>query len=121
MVSKNRLARLRPKGNLMFEHKGGEITAAEVGKMPSSKAVGAVFNNSNISTNIGYLHESSGTMDPTHLTHPAQANVYSSLQNSIQLHYHFSHTSDVCNLLSSQKLLIEIFHLLARSDGFQGI
>jgi hypothetical protein len=81
MVSKCRLARLRLKGNLIFEHKGGEITAAEVGKMPNSKAVGAIFNNSNISTNIGYLHESSGTVDPTHLTHPAQANVYYTLSS----------------------------------------
>jgi hypothetical protein len=49
--------RLRLKGNLIFEHEGGEITASEVGKMPNSKAIGAIFNNSNISTNIGYLHE----------------------------------------------------------------
>jgi hypothetical protein len=49
--------RLRLKGNLIFEHEGGEISAAEIGKMPNSKAIGAIFNNSNISTNIGYLHE----------------------------------------------------------------
>jgi hypothetical protein len=54
--------RLPLKVNLIFEHEGGKITASEVGKMPNSKAVGAVFNNSNISTNIGARGKSSGTM-----------------------------------------------------------
>jgi hypothetical protein len=49
--------RIRLKGTLIFEHEGGEITAAEVGKMPNSCVIGARFNDSNISTNIGYLHE----------------------------------------------------------------
>jgi hypothetical protein len=49
--------RIRLKGNLIFEHEGVEITAAEVGKMPNSCVIGARFNDSNISTNIGYLHE----------------------------------------------------------------
>jgi hypothetical protein len=49
--------RIRLKGNLIFEHERGEISAADVGKMPNSKAIGAIFDNSNISTKIGYLHE----------------------------------------------------------------
>jgi hypothetical protein len=49
--------RVRLKGNLIFEHKGRAITAAEVGEMPNSCVIGARFNNSNISTNIGFLHE----------------------------------------------------------------
>jgi hypothetical protein len=49
--------RLRLKGNLIFQHEGGEITSADVEKMPGSKVVGACFNGSNISVNIGFLHE----------------------------------------------------------------
>jgi hypothetical protein len=49
--------RLRLKENLIFEHEGGEITAGDVGKMPGSHVVGARFNDSNIITNIGFLHE----------------------------------------------------------------
>jgi hypothetical protein len=49
--------RVRLKGNLIFEHDGGEITAEDVGKLPGSKAIGAKFHKSDISTNIGFLHE----------------------------------------------------------------
>jgi len=49
--------RIRLKGNLIFQHEGGEVAASEVGKLPGSCAIGASFNDSNISTNIGYLHE----------------------------------------------------------------
>ncbi|GHT95933.1 hypothetical protein FACS1894122_13870 [Alphaproteobacteria bacterium] len=49
--------RVRLKGNLIFQHEGGEITAAEVGKMDGSRVIGARFNDSDISTNIGFLHE----------------------------------------------------------------
>ncbi|GHT93279.1 hypothetical protein FACS1894122_08270 [Alphaproteobacteria bacterium] len=49
--------RVRLKGNLIFQHEGGEITAAEVGKMDGSRVIGARFNGSDISTNIGFLHE----------------------------------------------------------------
>ena len=49
--------RIRLKGSLVFEHEGGEITASDIGKMPESCVIGAIFNDSNINTNIGYLHE----------------------------------------------------------------
>jgi hypothetical protein len=49
--------RVRLKGNLIFQHEGGDITAADVGKMDGSLAIGARFNGSDISTNIGFLHE----------------------------------------------------------------
>ena len=49
--------RIRLKGSLIFEHEGREFAASEVGKMPESCVIGAIFNDSNISTNIGYLHE----------------------------------------------------------------
>jgi hypothetical protein len=49
--------RIRLKGNLIFEHEGEEITAADVRRMPKASVIGACFNGSNIRTNIGYLHE----------------------------------------------------------------
>jgi len=49
--------RIRLKGNLAFQHEGRKITATDAGKTPESCVIGASFNNSNISTNIGYLHE----------------------------------------------------------------
>ena len=48
---------IRIKGNLIFEHEGGEITAVEVGGLRGSRAIGARFSNSDVVTNIGYLHE----------------------------------------------------------------
>jgi hypothetical protein len=49
--------RIRLKGNLIFEHEGEEITAADIRRMPKASVIGACFNGSNIRTNIGYLHE----------------------------------------------------------------
>jgi len=49
--------RIRLKGNLIFQNKGERITVADIGKMPGSRIAGVNFNGSNISTNIGYLHE----------------------------------------------------------------
>jgi hypothetical protein len=49
--------RVRLKGNLIFQHEGKNITAKDVGKLPNSKAIGVKFNDSDIQTNLGYLHE----------------------------------------------------------------
>jgi hypothetical protein len=49
--------RIRIKGNTNFMHEGGLIDGNYVGKMDGNRALGATFNNSNITTNIGYLHE----------------------------------------------------------------
>lgn len=49
--------RIRIKGNTIFIHKGGLIEGSYVGKMDGKRAIGATFNDSNVTTNIGYLHE----------------------------------------------------------------
>jgi hypothetical protein len=54
---------LRTKGNYIFTHDGGEIDAEYVGELPDQMAIGAVFNNTNVQTNIGYMRED-GYDDP---------------------------------------------------------
>jgi hypothetical protein len=48
---------IRLRGNLIFQHDGGEISAIEVGILPGGVAIGAKFQNSEIKTNIGFLQE----------------------------------------------------------------
>ncbi|GHT94110.1 hypothetical protein FACS1894122_10420 [Alphaproteobacteria bacterium] len=40
-----------------IQYEGKNITAKDVGKLPGPKAIEADFNESNIQTNLGYLHE----------------------------------------------------------------
>ncbi|GHU22533.1 hypothetical protein FACS189472_15430 [Alphaproteobacteria bacterium] len=49
--------RVRLKGNLTFQYEGKNITAKDVGKLLGPRVIEAKFNESNIQTNLGYLHE----------------------------------------------------------------
>lgn len=49
--------RIRLKGNLIFQHDGGEITGNDAAKMKIESLENAKFNNTDITTNIGILHE----------------------------------------------------------------
>lgn len=49
--------RIRLKGNLIFQHEGGDITPQEAIEMKISGLTGACFNYTDISTNIGILWE----------------------------------------------------------------
>jgi hypothetical protein len=51
--------RIRLKGNLIFEHKGGEITAYDAAKNKIESLTDARFNNSDCITNIGIIWEHS--------------------------------------------------------------
>jgi hypothetical protein len=48
---------IRIKGNTQFEHEGGLIDGNYVGQMEGKLALGATFNKSAVTTNIGYLCE----------------------------------------------------------------
>ena len=50
--------RVRLKGNLIFQHDGGEITCGDALKLNLNSLTNASFNNTKITTNIGILHES---------------------------------------------------------------
>lgn len=49
--------RIHLKGNLIFQHEGGEITPSQAVEMKLAGLEKATFNNTSISTNIGILHE----------------------------------------------------------------
>lgn len=49
--------RVRLKGNLVFEHEGGEITGNDAALMNIASLEHAVFNGTKVATNIGILHE----------------------------------------------------------------
>jgi hypothetical protein len=55
--------RIRLKGNLIFKHEDAEITALQAAQMQITALENAIFNNTNIKTNIGILHES-GNKEP---------------------------------------------------------
>jgi hypothetical protein len=48
---------LRLKSNLILEHEGGEITTGEAAAKGIHNLINARFNNTNIHTNIGMVHE----------------------------------------------------------------
>lgn len=50
--------RIRLKGNMIFHHEGGEITSSQAINLNIAALENAIFNNTNIQTNIGILHES---------------------------------------------------------------
>ena len=50
--------RIRLKGNLIFQHEGGDIRSSQAINLNISALENATFNNTNIQTNIGILHES---------------------------------------------------------------
>ena len=50
--------RVRLKGNLIFQHDGGEVTCNDALKLKLNSLTNASFNNTKITTNIGILHES---------------------------------------------------------------
>lgn len=49
--------RIRLKGNLIFQHEGGEITPQDAHQLRLDSLENACFNKTDISTNIGTLHE----------------------------------------------------------------
>jgi hypothetical protein len=49
--------RIRLKGNLIFHHEGGEITPNDTIKAKITALESATFNNTEVTTNIGILHE----------------------------------------------------------------
>jgi hypothetical protein len=49
--------RIRLKGNLIFQHEGGEITGSQAVDLKIMSLEKAIFNNTSVSTNIGILHE----------------------------------------------------------------
>jgi hypothetical protein len=49
--------RIRLKGNLIFQHQGGDITPLAALKNNVSALENATFNDTNVTTNIGILHE----------------------------------------------------------------
>ena len=50
--------RIRLKGNLIFQHEGADIRASQAAEMQMTALENAIFNKTNISTNVGILHES---------------------------------------------------------------
>ena len=49
--------RIRLKGNLIFQHQGGDITGNDAVKQKLSSLKAATFNDTDITTNIGIIHE----------------------------------------------------------------
>ncbi len=49
--------RVRLKGNLIFSHEGGEITSGAAAKIKMTMLQNATFNNTDVTTNIGILHQ----------------------------------------------------------------
>lgn len=70
--------RIRLKGNLIFQHDGGDVTGNEAAQMKLTSLEGAVFNDTNTSTNIGILHEK-GHKEPWIIAMDCKPNKYSVL------------------------------------------
>lgn len=49
--------RIRLKSNLILDHEGGEITTGQAASMKMTQLENATFNNTNVKTHIGILHE----------------------------------------------------------------
>lgn len=49
--------RIRLKSNLILDHEGGEITTGQAASLKISQLENATFNNTNVKTHIGILHE----------------------------------------------------------------
>jgi len=67
--------RIRLKGNLIFQHDGGEITGSDAAKMKIKSLESAKFNDTDITTNIGILHEK-GHKEPWIIAMNCQPNEY---------------------------------------------
>ena len=70
--------RIRLKGNLIFQHDGGEITGSDAANMKIKSLENAKFNNTDIKTNIGILHES-GHKEPWIIAMNCKPNEYKTL------------------------------------------
>ena len=49
--------RIRLKSNLILDHQGGEITTGQAASLKMARLENATFNNTNVKTHIGILHE----------------------------------------------------------------
>lgn len=49
--------RIRLKSNLILDHEGGEITTGQAASLKMTRLENATFNNTNVKTHIGILHE----------------------------------------------------------------
>lgn len=67
--------RIRLKGNFIFDHEGGEITGNDAAKMKLKSLENATFNDTNVSTNIGILHEK-GHKEPWIIAMDCKPNKY---------------------------------------------
>jgi hypothetical protein len=75
--------RIRLKGNLIFNHQGGEIDLNDAHKMSMSSLQKAEFNNTNISTNIGILFEE-GHKEPWFIAMNCKPSKYKTLDYSMR-------------------------------------
>lgn len=67
--------RIRLKGNLIFQHDGGEVTGNDAARMKLESLEKATFNDTNTSTNIGILHEK-GHKEPWIIAMDCKPNKY---------------------------------------------
>lgn len=67
--------RIRLKGNLLFQHENSIISVQDANRMGMTKIVGATFNQSNVTTNIGILHEQ-GHPEPWFIAMDCEPNKY---------------------------------------------
>lgn len=70
--------RIRLKGNLIFQHQNSEITGNDAVKLGLDKLENAIFNNTNIPTNIGIINEK-GHQEPWMIAMDCQPSKYKTL------------------------------------------
>lgn len=75
--------RIRLKGNTIFNHQGGEIDCNDALKMNMNSLENAIFNNTNISTNIGILFEK-GHKEPWFIAMNTKPSKYKTLDYSMR-------------------------------------
>jgi hypothetical protein len=77
--------RIRLKGNLIFQHEDSSITPLEAIEMKMTSMMGAYFNNTNVSTNIGILWEKeNGHKEPWFIAMDCSPSRYRTLDYSMR-------------------------------------
>ncbi len=74
---------MRLKGNMIFHHEGGEITASQAIILKISALENATFNNTHIKTNIGILH-GSGHKEPWFIAMDCKPSKYKFLDYGVR-------------------------------------
>jgi len=74
--------RIRLKGNLVFAHQGGELSSGDAVRMKMQSLKDAVFNGTQVKTNIGILHQS-GYPEPWIIAMDANPSKYKVLDYGI--------------------------------------